>query len=396
MANSMPVTIASDQSAIPVTFSGSATDNTQLYSNTIISVGAISGIDTTGYMSIIAQISGTWVGELIFEGSNDNSTWTQLLNMPVNEITMDDVINQNGIVQVKSTSKYIRLNVTQLVSGSIVVLIFGRTVAGVSAADRLSYAMDRNNNLPLYVQETASKKDLSNALIPSDAPTPIYGFAAATNSVIFNVDTTGYQSVAIQGITVGSGITIQTSNDGITWANLEGFQSATNIYLVTIPNSGMFFFPCSGRFVRGLMSGANFTNVLVYLRQQPIVPLLASGNPMSLQSVAGNAIITGGVSGLLAVAGNIANGVAPTANPNLIGGIDTSGLTRRILTDTSGRLINAATDATNTSRPIGAIPAAAGIQNVAALNVMETSQFEGQSFLELLSQILLELRIIIK
>lgn len=394
MAASMPVVIASNQSAIPVSFSGSpAIDNTTLYSNTLAVIGAISGIDTTGYTSIVFGFSGVWVGNLIVEGSADNSVWEQLIVIDVNEIAMQDVINENGVFQIKATSKYVRINVQQ-VSGTITALIVGRTVAGINAADSIAFAMDRSFNMPLYVSEIDSKKDISKALIPSDAPAPIFGNVNIANAVAFQVDTTGYNSIMVQCVAFGSSVTVQSSNDGIVWEALLGYRGATAAATSSVSTVGIYEFPVVGKFVRGLGTGSSLTSVLIYLRQKQINPFNASlGGGVNVVGVGGNSIISAGLSGVVPVAGPTANAVAPTANPNLIAGIDTSGLTRRIFTDTTGRIIGAATDASNTTRPIGTVTPSASNQNVASLTVQETSIFEGQSFMELLAQLLVEMKI---
>ena len=53
----------------------------------------------------------------------------------------------------------------------------------------------------------------------------------------------------------------------------------------------------------------------------------------------GSAIVNAGLAGVPSVGGNTAAGVAPTVNPVQIGGIDTGGLGRRLLTDTSGQMV---------------------------------------------------------
>jgi hypothetical protein len=52
--------------------------------------------------------------------------------------------------------------------------------------------------------------------------------------------------------------------------------------------------------------------------------------------LAGTALVTGGLAGTLAVGGNVAAGAAPTTNAVQIGGVDPTGLTRRVLLDPTG------------------------------------------------------------
>lgn len=368
-------------------------DNTILYNNTISATGAITGFNTTSYQSVIIQLTGTWSGNLIIEGSNDDSNYNTLLVLNCNEFLMQDVISEIGNYQLKTSTKFARINVKQLQIGNIVALVLGRTVEAINASDVLSLAMDKNNNTPLYVSEIDTKKDASKALIPSDAPAPIYATANGIGIVLFLVDTTGYQSVTVQPILIGSNITIQTSNDAVNWTSLLGYTSSVTAPTGTINTASLYSFSSIGRFVRGVMVSNGLTNAIIYLRQQAANPFTASfGAQVNLSAISGTSPVTSGVAGMLAVGGNIAVGSAPTSNPLPIT-IDTSGLTRRLLTDLSGRISTSGTDAASTARPIGVLPPAAGNQNVAPTAVNDISQFEGQSLSEILGQILVELKI---
>lgn len=387
------------------TVSIGAVDNTQLYSNTISATGAITGIDTTGYQSIVAQISGsTWVGSMQFEGSNDNAIWQPLMAMAINDFSMTDYVTNNGVFQIKTSTKFIRLNVLSVQSGTITALILGRTTSGMSASDVLSYAMDFKNNAPLYIQETASKKDVTNALIPSDAPAPIYGQGNVVNAVVFQIDTTGYQSFVVQYLTGGTGnITVQSSNDGITWAALLGVGSTAANSLSTISTVGVWEFPVAGRFVRGIMASSFFASCLVYLRQRPVNPFnLSGGAGVNIQSIggvafnstigittsAGAASTSGSVLPIGAGSSNNAPGSTIVPYPIILGGREApsdgalGGKVRILLTDTLGKAI-----------VTGDIPASESIQNIKSIPTQDQSQFEGQSQIEILGQILLELRI---
>lgn len=103
---------------------------------------------------------------------------------------------------------------------------------------------------------------------------------------------------------------------------------------------------------------------------------------MSLNYINNQPAVSAGATGILAVGGNVAAGSAPTVFPLPMGGIDTSGKTQRILTDTSGRIQLA-----NSSVP-------QDIYNNNPLSVQDTSIAEdGSRVIDLLTQILLELRI---
>jgi hypothetical protein len=127
----------------------------------------------------------------------------------------------------------------------------------------------------------------------------------------------------------------------------------------------------------------------VYLRQAPFIQ-----TSQNLGSIAGTAPVTAGQNGMLAVGGNIAAGTTPTANPVLIAGVDTNTtpLTRRLLTDTTGKLLTIATtlgpDGLTRSQTVHAGQLGTYIQ------VADTTSFEGSNALEFQMQILLELKIL--
>jgi len=86
---------------------------------------------------------------------------------------------------------------------------------------------------------------------------------------------------------------------------------------------------------------------------------------------------------MMPVGGNTAAGTVPTGYPVNVSGVDpVTGKAWRVAVDSMGRLT-----------PQGQSPAALGIQNQPTLNVLESSQTEGQSISELLVQILRELQI---
>jgi len=151
-ANSAPVVIANDQSAVPVTLSGStsqtkitdgtnvvnvlksdgtaAGQNAQLIAPAYKEVGPltagaagadlVSSIDVSGYSTFVLQITGTFVGTLTLQGSNDNNinnfvsvygTWTGN-TQPVSTMTT------TGIITGSCNFRYLRVRMTAWTSGA--------------------------------------------------------------------------------------------------------------------------------------------------------------------------------------------------------------------------------------------------------------------------------------
>jgi len=401
-------------------------DNTVLYSGTLSNTGSISGVDTTDQQTISIQISGSWEGIVNVEGSNDNSYYVPLMVYPVNEFTLVDNIGENGIYNLTTSTKFVRLNVQQLLTGSIQTLIHGRTVDGPNAADVLSLAMDRTQNMPLNIQDVNGspgilKKDSSNALIPADAPSTIISGVFQSGQIMAVIDTQGYQLLSVQVVTNSSFTTIspQGSNDGINWSNnvntVLNYQSGTPSTSIS-SIGGVAIIQCATRYIRLPSPGNNNTIYIVCtLRQQPFVtmnPGITSGNSTNITAINGNTgpinvgnstntSTASSVAGLF-VGGNSNFGPGSTnvAHPIIIGGRQApastyvGGITRTMLLDPAGRIMLGASDQTKSTTietPLQTI--SNNYQNGNSLAVTDLSQFEGQNQTELLYQILLEMKI---
>ena len=170
--------------------------------------------------------------------------------------------------------------------------------------------------------------------------------------------------------------------------------SSAGVPITTIAAVGTAIFPCLGRFVKvqltAYTSGEMQFNC--YLRNQPL-PYLANIPSVNVLQLNGGTQVSAGVAGTQAVGGNIAQGVAPTANPVLVAGVDAGTLTRRILTDTAGRIALSSVDPSSVVRNIGVLSPAAGAQNTAILPTADQSLYEGMSLIEIMAMILVELKI---
>jgi hypothetical protein len=266
----------------------------------------------------------------------------------------------------------------------------------------ISYAMDKTHNMPLYTEvANVEKRDQFGAIIPSDAPNQIiWNSVVAAQALV--IDTTGYGSIVIQKTTAGI-ITPYTSNDGQVWYGVMGYLSSTpQTFAATMPTGlGVYIFPVHGRYFK-LVGPASAVQCIIYLRTAPVVPLGTIGTVStvtSLSQLAGTAIVTGGVAGSLGVGGAVATGVVPTSNPVPIGGVDAGRLytpsmvaanltpkTRRALIDEQGRFIPP-----NIDLPLNGNQ---NIQGTATANVRDVDVSEGQTQLDLLWQILVELKVL--
>jgi len=368
-------------------------------------------IDTTNYASVVIQATGTFMAEIFIEGSNDNTNWDKLYILPLNDLVLTDNISVAGNYHLKTSTRYIRYNVQQIQNGTIAgIIMYGRSGTGPSAADGLSIALSQEQYTPLNVNIMSGlKTDQKQALVLADASVP---FVIQNPSVGSNyiIDTTGYQSIDLTSIGYTASA-VQGSNDGLTWSAITGTTLA-GVSSTTVAAGTSYVFPCYTKYVRFIASASG--TATGFLRQQPynmglnistIAGVAISATTaqlgMNLVNIGGTAAVTGGLAGTIGVGGPSAANITPTYNYLGVGGIDANGFMRRILTDSTGRLqlngfnaISAQSANTSTTDPkttIGAITSTT--QATAALNVQDTSQFEGQSQVELLALILLELRI---
>lgn len=396
-------------------------DAVVLYNDTVMAPTVGPTLDTTGFGNIVVQVDCETQIQAIMEGTNDQVDWFPIFVNPLNDLNVTDAILAEGGYQFKTTFKYIRFNVSYCGGGDgCKFIIIGRAGQGDNASDMLAAAF--NPDTPLRVAFGSSvKQDNNGALILSDG---IPYLLEGSNTFLINLD--GYSTIIIQSSSTQT-ITPTQSIDGTYWnATLFGLHNGTTISAT--PNAaGIWIAPVLGKYLRIVLSGAvaGPTLVSVMLKQAPMNGTYYNSGqaPTNLAQIAGaavsattaqlglnvvnyggTAVVTGGVAGMPAVGGNIAPGSAPTANPVPVGGVDTGGLTRRLLTDITGRALIAGSQyltnvgkspTANASYPmntLGVLPSS--YQQSAALNVQDTSQYEGQNTQELLALILLELRIL--
>lgn len=397
----------------------SQVDGQVLFTGSTSSSGPGAAIDTSTFSNIVIQIECEGILALQIEGSNDQVDWFSILTNPLSDIIPIDTILSEGGYQFKSNFKYIRYNVLDTVGDTIEFVIIGRSDSGPSAADNLALAF--NPDTPLHVNfGVGVNKDALGGLILSDG-IPFYLLPSRT--YIFNVN--GYSSILLH-LSGAMTATCTQSIDGTYYAACYfGLTSGTT--LSTTPNAaGIWVGPVVGQFLRVIISGAvagpvqcsivlkreslsgNYWNTGISPTNIAQVGGTAVTNiPINTVQIGGTNVVTAGVAGLQAVGGNIAAGVAPTANPIPAGGIDVTGLTRRLLTDVTGKQImnflSPLSAQTYTTNSLASSPAAplntagfipATYLQTGAQAVVEAGQFEGQTQLELLAQILLELKIL--
>ena len=387
-------------------------DNTNLLNTTVSTVSIGTGIDVSGFSTLLVQISGsTFNGIITFERSLDNVYWSPALITELNALNQKTQIETAGLYFVRTEAQYLRYNVTNI-SGSATIVIDG-TQSVVSNADKVAWAMDETNNTPLNVklqfQNSGIKQDLSGAFILSDAPAPVTVNQAIGGITV--IDTTGYQTIHLTtGSTFAATGGVQFGNDGITFSQ-GPMQTAPGVLSTSLVGTTTYIIPVTGRYARIIATTAGqFTyylrNAAAQFTGQNLIGINGAAINsavaqlgVNVQQVGGIAAVTGGLAGTLAVGGSGAVGAIPLTSPIIAGAVDPAGLTRRLASDPLGSLfVSARVIPTNLAALGGTTQAPvpvslAGYNNQVPLAVQDTSQFEGQTQIELLAQILQEMKI---
>lgn len=374
MSSSDPLTI----------FADIALDNTSLYSGTVSATGPGATISTTGFSKISFQFSGAVVGEVVIEGSNDNVTWFRLLYQNATDGSSLDVIYSTGIYTVQSNTYYIRYNALQVID-SFTVTVIGK-LNDQDITSLLAQSFDPTSGIQMNVNVEGIKTDSNDALVSSDCPN-LFLLKAAASGYTPILDTIGYQCINITSYLAG---TISCSTDQVTWTAAVGLTIASGAGIGTTLVSGANYeVPCYARYFKFLSSGSA-GYVIVTLRNQPAA--MQAG--VNIAQWGGATPISTGVAGTVPVGGAVAQGSSVASLlPVTMGGADAGNLARRLLTDTTGRLVPALLDQANVSRTLGAIAPNATIQNIPILPTQEQAVFEGLSHIEILALILQELKI---
>lgn len=185
------------------------------------------------------------------------------------------------------------------------------------------------------------RTDKAGGQLLSDAPVTFTGQANSLAApVIVAFETIGYQSISLQltGTWAGT-VTFYVSNNGADWQLAAGYPASSSAAMQqTAAANNLFSFPAVGRFFKAQLTAYTSGTVaaIALLRAQPMAAIVGT-RAVSINQVDGVTAVTGGVSGIMAIGGNVAPSAAPTAFPVPMGGWD-GALTRRLLTNTAGAL----------------------------------------------------------
>lgn len=226
-------------------------DCVTLLNTSVSAAGTTSSIDTLGFGALVVQVSGVWDGSCYFEASNDGVNWDTVMVFSRDNLCLQDILTQTGLYTIRPSGRYVHLVVTN-VAGTMNINAIGRSAEGISAADLLSLAMDRNNNTPMHV----SLDDMTVGRIAPAQPLTQIGFYANSGVIVINtllmaVDCSNYASLSLQYSVGTTGVvTPQWSNDGETWFAATTYDATLNAATTLAAGTGLRFVNVMARYFR--------------------------------------------------------------------------------------------------------------------------------------------------
>lgn len=92
----------------------------------VINATPIAATDTRQYNSAVLQVSGTFTGTFVIEGSCDNSIWNSVSFFDLSATSKSTAITSSssaGIFSVSFVAAYLRVRLSTYVSGTVVAKI---------------------------------------------------------------------------------------------------------------------------------------------------------------------------------------------------------------------------------------------------------------------------------
>lgn len=289
----------------------------------------VASIDVGGYQTMELQVTGTFVGTITFQGSEDNSTFVSVSASNISNTSSGPVTNTTttGSFYIPLTARYFRARMTSYTSG---------TANGAWTFDTMSSGDIQARNVLLYDSSgtgiTIGQKPMSSGLpvvISSDQSA-----VPASQSGTWNINNVSGTVSLPTGASTSANQTTEITSLQI----IDDAMHSQNASL----NKGV---PVMGQLDDTSTTAATEDNVAVArITAQRAIHVNLRDNSGTEKGTTTNPSI---------VAGTTATGAAVSGNPVRIGGKDGSGNTRDILTDTSGNtqvvgsVASAATDSGN-------------------------------------------------
>ena len=271
---------------------------------TTASTVLFSAVDTANERTIVLQISGLWDGGVYLQASQDGTTWWACQGFGVSsEAVLSDTFYNPDILTIPVVARYFRAITTPDFSGSISGSYTLRAIDVPPFWNNSQLvAVDPSVTMPVGgVDPNGHSRRLSVAanggLLPADG-TIFTGSRVATQvGPVIIVDTTGYNSVALQLANTFTGtLATQVSNDLSTWVTVVGWSvggGATPVGSVT--GAGQWVFPAAGRYFRAQITTAGTGVVAAIVALKNFSAWAPQSTPSFNISQVSGAAITGGI-----------------------------------------------------------------------------------------------------
>jgi hypothetical protein len=194
------------------------------------------------------------------------------------------------------------------------------------------------------------------------------------------IDCLQYRSISFHVVGSNFGLTFEISNDGINWIGTslaDRYNGNIQTSSISSANNRMYYGSMEARYFRARLS-IMVTSGPLYCSTMLRMTPYTNPHSLNLAAVLGYSPPSAGVSGMLSVGGNVGPGLAATANPLAVGGVDTAGKIRRFLSDVTGN------QAVNGPDPVQG-------QRLNPIQTVDGSAI-GMAHFEVLNRILIELR----
>jgi len=152
---------------------------------TVVNNDLIGSFDVSAYKFVSLQLTGSWVGTVSFQGSNDNGTFDSIVSQDIGVIDAPYVpdMSTNGMLKIPISYKYMRVRVTAFTSGTVEGTAFGykedSNTGQISSTGEVTVADDQSINIGAINGQTItygagnSDAGTQRVVIASDAPFPI-------------------------------------------------------------------------------------------------------------------------------------------------------------------------------------------------------------------------------
>ena len=227
MAASMPVTIASNQSAVNVS-PDNVLDN-KATTGSISALGDVVSVSTAGFMGGSFHVTAAGTATITYEQSNDGVNWISLLLFNASNATAlpQSTTTAAGIYNYNTTAAFIRARVSTYTSGTVAISLVQKRI---SAATYLA---------TIAQSSTTTMGNLVRASGFTDSSTPLAASAIFTGTGRAVVNTYGkFNSVAFadQPGTLAIDLSVDT---GATYRQVASVAVAANVAaILSVPVTG--------------------------------------------------------------------------------------------------------------------------------------------------------------